>query len=321
MIRSRTLCLAGLATALLFLPAARAASPDNLIPGDSTLVMTINVKQILDAPLVKKHGVPAAKEALKGIDEANEILKDLGFDPFTDLDRVTFASPGGTDKDRGLIIVRGRFDVDKFKARAEKAAKDDGEILKIGKGGGKTIYELNLPGEGMPVFVALLNNSTLVASPGKDYIRDAIKKEASEAKEVFKNKDFQAVLSRLDLNQSIAFAAVAAAFEGGELGPAGEMLKKVDAAGGGLTLSDELKLQVVLSAKTADDADKVKDTINEGINAGIGFLGLAVGNRKELEPVLDILKSVKATSKDKTVTLKVRIDSDVLEKISEKSDK
>jgi hypothetical protein len=99
------------------------------------------------------------------------------------------------------------------------------------------------------------------------------------------------------------------------------MLKKVDAAGGGLTLSDELKLQVVLSAKTADDADKVKDTINEGINAGIGFLGLAVGNRKELEPVLDILKSVKATSKDKTVTLKVRIDSDVLEKISEKSDK
>ena len=128
-------------------------------------------------------------------------------------------------------------------------------------------------------------------------------------------------MERLDEKQSLTFAAVGAAFKGSDLGPVNELFLKVDALGGGLTIGDDLKIEVVLSAKTEEDAKKIKETVNTGINSGIALLGLAAGDHKELEKVLDILKTVKATSKDKTVTLKVSIDAEVFEGLSEKSDK
>jgi hypothetical protein len=51
------------------------------------------------------------------------------------------------------------------------------------------------------------------------------------------------------------------------------------------------------------------------------LLGLTAGEHKEIEKILDILKTVKATAKGKTVTLKVNIGSDVLESLTEKDDK
>jgi hypothetical protein len=219
---SRILRFAGLAAILVCLPVARAAAPEQLLPADSEIVVTINVKQILDTPLVKKHVIAAAKEALKSADEANQILEELGFDPFTDIDRITVAGPGGAEQDRGLVIARGRFDVDKFKARAEKAAQDEPDHLKIRKAAGGIIYEVSPPGESKSFFVALLNKRTLIASPGKDYIVEAMKKEAAKDKPAIKDKDFQAVLDRLDGKQSLAFAANSAAFKGADLGPATE---------------------------------------------------------------------------------------------------
>jgi hypothetical protein len=309
---TRTPWLAGLAAALLLVAAAPAAGVDKLIPPDSTVVLTVNVKQILDSPLVKKRGLDEAKEALKSSEEAKQVLDELGFDPFRDIDRVTIASPGGADKDRGLLIVRGQFDLDKFKARAEKAARDDPDILKIQKVPGGVVYEVNLPGQDMPFFVSLLNKTTLVVSAGKDYVVDAMDREAGKSKEGVKDKDLRAVLARIDDRQSVSVAAVGAAFKGADAGPAGEFLEKIEALGGGLTVSDELKFEVVLSTRSEDDAKKIKDATTNGVNLAVAALGLAGGDHKEVEVVLDLLKTVKATLKDRTVTIKARVDPDAI---------
>jgi hypothetical protein len=321
MSHTRTLWLAGLAAALLTLPAARAAGPDKLLPADTKFVLTVNVKQILDSPLVKKRGLATAKDALKSADQVNQILEELGFDPFTDLDRITIAGPGGSEKDRGLVIVRGRFDLDKFKARADKAMQDDPDVIKSRKVAGGIVYEVSPPGQESPFFVALLNKTTIVVSPGKDYVVEAMKKDAGKSDAPFKDEDFRALLARMDDKQSLAFAGVGSAFKGGDLGPAGEILEKIDAIGGGLTIADELKLEVVVSARTEDDAKKLKDTVNTGINSGIALLGVVASDNKDLDKVMDILKTIKATSKDKTVTLKARIGADVLEELSDKEEK
>jgi hypothetical protein len=316
--------LAGLAAALLTLSTARAADADKLIPADSQVVVTINVKQILDAPIVKKRGVPHFKEALQSSEEVKQILDDLGFDPFTDLDRVTVAGPGGNEQDRGLVIVHGRFDLDKFKARAEKLAKDQPDAIKIRKAGGGVVYEVSIPGQDKeketPLFIALLNKTTIVASPGKDYVVDAMKKEKGGSAEAsgIKDKDFAAVVAKMDDKQSLSFAAAGAAFKGTDLGPASEFIGKIEALGGGLTVGDEIKLEVVLSAHSEEDAKKIKEAANTGINSGIALLGLVAGDHKELDKILDILKTVKATAKAKTVTLKVRVNADVLEELSGK---
>jgi hypothetical protein len=111
----------------------RAADLDRYLPEDTETLLNLNVRQILDSPLIKKHALEAAQEALRGNDQIQNILKDLGFDPFKDLDRIQVAAPGGADKDRGLVIVRGRFDLDKFKAKAEGTATNNGENLKVHK--------------------------------------------------------------------------------------------------------------------------------------------------------------------------------------------
>src|SRR5947209_5808966 len=107
-----------LSLALLVPAGARAAELDSFLPPDTESYLSINVRQILDSPLIKKNALGHLREALKGTDEVNEILKDLGFDPFRDLDRIIVASPTSTDTDRGLVIVHGTFDVKKFQARA-----------------------------------------------------------------------------------------------------------------------------------------------------------------------------------------------------------
>jgi hypothetical protein len=317
----RTSWLAGLAIVLLAAPGARAGNPDKLLPADTAFVMTVNVRQLLDSPMVKKRGLAPAREWLKSNDEVSQILHDLGFDPFADLDRITVAGPGGNDKDRGLIIVRGHFDLDKFKARAEKAMQDEPDVLKSRKVAGGTVYEVSPPGQDTPMFVALLNKTTIVASPGKDYVVDAMKKSAGKDDAEMKDKDFAALLARMDDKQTLAFAGVGSAFKGGDLGPAGEIFEKIDAIGGGLTIGDEIRLEVVLSAHTEDDAKKLKETVNTGINSGIALLGVAANGSPELDKVMDVLKTIKATSKDKTVTLKARITADVLEGTGDKDDK
>src|SRR5262249_47295568 len=106
---------AALAVAALAAP-ARAADLDPYLPADTEVVVTVNVRQLLGSELLKKLGLDKAKEALKDLDQVKTVLDELGFDPFKDLDRLTVAGPGGTEQDRGLIIARGRFDPDKFKA-------------------------------------------------------------------------------------------------------------------------------------------------------------------------------------------------------------
>jgi hypothetical protein len=321
MAHSRTPWLTGLAAALLLASAAPAAGVDKLLPPDTTVFVTVNVKQILDSPIVKKRGLGEARDALKSVDELNGVLDDLGFDPFRDLDRITVASPGGSDQDRGLLIVRGSFDLDKFKARAAQAAKDDPDVLKIQKVAGGIIYKVSPPGQDNPIFVSLLNRTTLVASPGKDYVVDAMDRESGKGKATLKDKDFQAVLERLDDNQSVAFAAVAAAFKGAELGPVQDFVSKLDAVGGGLTITDELKLSVVLSARSEDDAKSIKEAANNGVNLAIAALGLSGSELKEVEMLLDLLKSVKTTTKDKTVTIKARVSSEVIDALKGKDAK
>ena len=170
--------LAVVTAILLSAPLGRAAEVDPYLPEDSESVFNLHVRQILDSQIVKKNFLEAAQEALRGNDEVQDIFKDLGFDPFKDLDRILIAAPGGTEKDRGLVIVHGRFDVAKFKAKAEKVAKDDAEHLKIHKilGGKHLLYEVNVPDLDDPLFVALAGRDTLLASPGKDYVVDALKK-------------------------------------------------------------------------------------------------------------------------------------------------
>ncbi|HWG47366.1 MAG TPA: hypothetical protein VN688_31675 [Gemmataceae bacterium] len=315
-----------LLTVLLGTTPGRAAEIDPYVPLDTETVVNINVRQILDSPLIKKNALEAAQELLRGNDQVQDVLKDLGFDPFKDLDRVILATPGGTDKDRGLIIVHGRFDLAKFKAKAEQVAKDQSENLKIHKvlAGKHIIYEVNVPDMDDPLFVALASRDTLLASPGKDYVVDALKKIGKTDKLALKNKDFQALLEKVDDRQSLSVAAVknpAVKDAVGSLpGDVKDMLDKIQAIGGGLTLSDEIKLELVVTTKNADEAKELRDSANAGLTLITAVLGgLNKDAKPQIEFVLEVVKSLRISNKGQTVVVKGRISSDLIEEALKKS--
>jgi hypothetical protein len=305
---------------------ARAGLLDPCLPDDSELVLTVNVRQLLDSPLVKKHGLQKAREALKDADQVEAVLKELGFDPFKDLERVTLASPGGTEKDRGLLILRGTFNLDKFKAKGEEAARDYPDYLKVhkvpvGAGATQVVYEVTPPDADAPIFVALPGKDTLLASPGKDYVVDAVKKVARKAKPALQNKDMQALLEKLDEKQSVAVATLGSALTKGGATPAPvkNLFDKVEAVGGGLTVGEDLKVEFALAAKTAEGARELNDSIDKGLKQALALLSLVASNvddkglKQALNPTLEVVKTLRVSTKGKVVTLKGRVSADVLE--------
>jgi hypothetical protein len=321
--------LAVVTALLLLVPLGRAAELDPYLPEDTESVLNINVRQLLDSELVKTNLLEFAQEALRGNDEIQDVLKDLGFDPFKDLDRIVIATPLSTEKDRGLLIVHGRFDVAKFKAKAEAVAKDDSDHLKIHKirGDERLLYEVNHPDVDDPLFVVIAGRDTLLASPGKDYVLNALKKSAEKAKQPLKNKQFQALLEKVDTRQSISLAAVAtpdiAKAIGKAPGDIKSMTEKIQALAGGLTISDEIKLEFAVTTKDTKDAKDLSDSAKAGLNLVLGVAASLAqnANSPKAELIVDIIKALRVTNKAETVFVKGRIGSDLIEDALKKKDK
>lgn len=334
---------------VLSAPFGRAAGLDPYLPEDTESLVNINVRQILDSDLIKKNALEVAQEALRGNDQVQDVLKDLGFDPFTDLDRILVATPGGTDKDRGLVIVHGKFDLAKFKAKAEETAKNEEEHLKIHRilGGKHLLYEVTVPDRDESLWVALPARDTLLASPGKDYVVDALKKLGKEGKlttkkgdtpssgsgvlpldkPALKNQKFQALLEKLDDRQSISLAMVKTpeitkAFQNAP-GDIKAMLEAVQALGGGLTISDEVKLNLVVTTKNAKNAQELRESAKAGLDlVQLGLSTFAQANPSpELELVTDIVKMVRIKNSGSTLVINGRITSDMIEDTIKKKSK
>jgi hypothetical protein len=318
----------GLAAVLAAAP-ARAAEVDKLLPNDTETVFTINVKQIFDSALVKKVGLDRAKQALKDQSEVTKVLDELGFDPFKDVDTIIVAAASGTDPEKQLIIVRGKFDVDKFRKKAEEAAKENKDSIKItevadGLGGKTQLYEVNVPeaGNGQNLFVAFAGKGAIVASPGKDYVLDALEKEAGKRKTQLKNKELATLLGKVDAKQSMWTTVLGSTLEKSPLPGMDDTVKdiisKIDNAVFGLTIDKDIKLELVGNAKTADDAKKLGEMMEEGLDQATTILGLLVMQQKDLKPLLKILKDVKPSVKDKAVAVELSLPGDLIEKALDK---
>jgi hypothetical protein len=314
--------LFGLMLALVvILPAtpARAGEVDKYLPDDTEVVVTVHTKQIVESPVFKKLGLEQAKQAIKDMGDVNEVLKDLGFDPFTDLDRLVVATPGGDDGDKILMIAHGHFDLDKFKAKGNDAAKTNGDILKIHKREkGPVIYEVKPPDQDNPIFVALPDKGTVLVSPGKDYIVDALKKIDNKTA-TLKSRELATLIEHMDRKQSLSIAMIGSALaRSNELKNllSKDVVDNLEAAGGGITIEDDVKLEFVVTTKNAKAAKEMTDKINDGLNDALLGLGALAKLNKDLAPAVDIVKAIKTTAKEKSVTIKGEVTPEQIEKLA-----
>jgi hypothetical protein len=318
------------AVALAAVTPARAAL-DPYLPADTQTYAALDLRKLLDTPLFKTHVLPHAKEALKAVPKAGELLTEIGLDPFKHLDRLVFSSPGGTDTDRGLLIVHGTFDAAKLKAFAARVKKEKDEAVKIHEtplGGGvkHDIYEIALPGTDMALFVSVASAKTVLLSPGKDYVIDALKQVKAGKKPALKSKEMQELIDGLDPKCSLA-VAVQGKFLAGikdhlSLLPEKliNTLEGVEGVGGGITVGEECKFDLAITTKDAENARAMRDGMKLAVNLGVAAIAFLGEERKELALVSDVLKSIRVTGKGKVVGLSARLTADSLKELFGKGD-
>ena len=295
------------------------AAVDPYTPPDTNIYVAIDLRQAFDSDFFKENVLETVREVLGQFSEAETVLKDLGLNPFKDIDRVVLASPAAKENDRGLIIAHGRFDTAKFKSRADKLKKAKDESVTIHTvplGGGATheVYEVALPGQEVGLFVTLLDGKTLLASPGKDYVVDALKTARDKKKSELKNKDLAALISRWEVSkQALTIALPGTALAGLEIPGFEDALKDVEAVGGGLTIGKELKLDLAVSGKTEENARVIRSMMERGVKLATAGLALVGDDNKELGLLYEVVKSIKVIGKGKVVGVSARITAETLQ--------
>jgi hypothetical protein len=302
---------------------ARAADLDPLLPADTELYLTVNLRQIIDSPLFQKHLRPQVEKLLK--DESGEavqgVLKELGIDPFKDLDRVTVAAPSTKEADRGLVILTGKFDGAKLNQKGKEAAKNKPETFKLhaaplGGGSKANIWEVVVqPQQETSLFVAVVSARTIVVSPGKDYVVDALKQDVNRAKGALKNKELAALIEKMDPRQSVSVALL-----GKALGIDHEAIPKavtdavgkVEAVGGGVTVSEDVKFELMIATPSSEAALRIQKEGDRALK--LVTVGLALTEENQgLSLLLDVVKSIKITNRGRVVSVAARLPEDALE--------
>jgi hypothetical protein len=308
-----------MALVALVLP-ARAAEVDPLLPNATQGISTVNVRQILDSALVKKIGLDQLR-ALLSASPAQKLLDEVDFDPFKDLASITYAATGGSDTDKGLLIVHGKFDVEKCHAKAEDVAKALDVPLKIHKLGDYRVYEASAPNKkDQPMFVALVDKSTVVFAPNKDLVLEALDKAAGKKQAAVK-PEVRALIEKTRAGQSFWLAGVMtnelAALPIPIDAQTKEVLEKVKTLMGGFTLADDVKIEFALGAPNADAAKDIADLVQKGVAKGKEVAGV-LGNKKEAGPVIELLDSVKVSQQGSDVTIKGQLSKQTLDKVLER---
>ncbi len=230
----RLLPQAGLLAVVLWGCAAVGAAEieRGLLP-DASAVLTVNLKQLLHAPVIKEHGLSSLRKVLKNTEMIHASLTAFGLDPLRDLDRLTMAMVPQGEKSDTVAILRGRFDTARFHLAAKQLVKEHGDRLSIHTNDGLKYYRLDSSGEhGSIVFgagtsskkgtvlsvrtkgslldafggacVTLTDKNTLIVASSEKLLKAACDRIAGKG--VSLNKPMRRLLEELDGKQTILFA-------------------------------------------------------------------------------------------------------------------
>jgi hypothetical protein len=334
-------CLAG-----VWATPAPAAEIDRCLPEDAHAFVSVNVKQLLHAPLVKKHATKHLEQLCRE-PAFRKLLDGLGLNPLKDIDRVT-ASCTGPQNESPVVVCRGRFDTAKFHAFLRKAAREDAEHVKVRKAGDLKYYEVVGPGkhgslmlgsgvnsDGGPTFawkqsgspldmlgtayVTLGDKNTLILASSLDGLTAACRR-ATGAAGAARSAALEKLLEDFDGRQTVCFAA-----HGGLLKnkPAGEAAgeeqeegPRVESVSGSLSVSDGVRLRCTLTAEDADGAREVLKALDDLRTRAAGMAVVLAGNQKKYAFLKEVPKAFAATRKGAIILLEGRLSGELLDKLA-----
>jgi hypothetical protein len=158
----------------------------------------------------------------------------------------------------------------------------------------------------------------LLASGGKEYVVDALKQARAAKKTPLKNKDVQAMVERLDPKLGVGVVMRGGALPKNDLldyvpQAVRKVMDKVGVLGGGATFTNEVKFEVIGTARTDEDARFARDTVTGALNlvkTGLGFLG---NENRTVNLIREILDTVRAGGRGRALVFSARLSADVLD--------
>ena len=224
----------------------------------------MNVRQTLDSSLVKKYFLDRDRNAFDSDQfEPRQIFQAMQLDPFKDIASLTLVGSGLPELNKGLLILRGNFDLKTIATVGDTEAQRAPDTLKIHKESDKfLVYEFRSPRDrSEPLFLCFLDKGTAVLSPACATVADAIAKKMGK-QQASMSKEMQALLNRVDTRQTVWLAGLATESLKKELGNNPQTKKLVGGLRdihGGLTVGDGVNADFLIQfgdARAAGDVRK-----------------------------------------------------------------
>lgn len=290
--------------ALAALPAA-AVDPAllKLVPPGARVLAGVDMDKCKASPF----GMFVLERISNGDADFRTFIEATGFDPRRDLKELLFASEAGPGRDRGVVLARGVFDLNRI---AEFARRDGAAVSSYA---GTTVIEGK---KGRGGLVALLDGSTAMAG---------------DAESVRKALDARTGSAGPDPAVSGKAAALSAAHHAWALslvGPAdivrrtpdpqvnaamkADAFRGIEQASGGVRFGSMVEVSGEAVARSDQDATAIVDTVR--FLAGMVQMNREKDGAALIAPMLD---SLQIKSRDRTVTLFLSIPEQDLEKLIE----
>lgn len=315
-----TVLLGAILTAAAVHAPLQAADLGKYLPDGTFLVATFNIKQVLDAPLVKGD----EKAFRDGIGEFGKLLDGFGVDPAKDLNRIVLAAGEQLQSKNLLVLLEGRFNPAKVQARLEELAIDPKNNLRVSKEGGSTFFQITIPQQTIPnlaipnqFLITLLDGDFIAVALDKEALIESLAKKAGSRKATNK-KEVLELVGKINPKETASVVVV----------PAPEMLANGPLSGlttvtGGITVSDGVKTDLKLTAKDADSAKTLATLIEDTINQVKQLLPLIAGQQPGFGPreqavAKEMMDSVKTTATNSEVNIRSNISKEFIEKNSKK---
>jgi hypothetical protein len=276
---------------------AIAAEAEKYFPAETQAVVTVNVRQILGSALLQSQ-LDRIRRELNRNTRVRETLGSLGFDPLKDLDGLYLAGASVRSAEKAVLVLTGRFDVARFRAKAEEVAKTKDGLLRIHVERGQTIYETNLPGQSKPLFATVLDQTTIVASFDKSYVVDSLDVQTGKKRPALR-EEMRQLLGKVPPGQSIALAGLGAALMEGLTEP-----DRVRHLIGGIRIGDDIRTEFTIQAKDPAAATDLARLLREALDQGKNFLTLIAMSQPDLAPLIGVIDTLKVTSESSDVDLR-----------------
>lgn len=279
------------------------------LPRDSDLVFTINFKQLLSNPNVKKAIEENLNSTATSKKNYDEFLKQTGLDIYKDLDFALIFTTGKIMNKAGQqvagALISGNFQPAKIleAIKNDPGAAKDVEIGKIDK------FDAVIPKNGDDGYGVFLNNKTLLLG-SKSGVQAVINVVNKKAPNLSNKKDFAAILNKLNMKATVAGSGIFTKEmkDGIKSNPQFAVLSAINYFLFDFTSADTIALNFNAEVDEQKNVEGVSTALN-------GFLAMGKIFATQVPELGEVLNSIRVGSAGKTVSISLNISKAKLEEI------